>query len=185
MIKVQEAIKLMGSHLNMLSMESGMTLPIPTIEDTHLMLRRFVYTKRLVAGEGTYLTPPEMVACVDMTRGEFVSVVSVEPNAFAGPDDQSLLEDGAKPAKFDEPRFDSPEELLATYRRLYELYDLLLPGFVARGRPETAPAEEVEAAKEFHTLFQRLREPPLDEFYRKQGADFFTRIDKLRQASSR
>lgn len=185
MITVQEAVKLMGSHLNMLSLESGMTLPIPAIEDTHLLLRRFVYTKRLVAGEGTYLTPPELVACVDMTRGAFVSVVRVEPNAFAGPNDQSLIEDGAKPAKFDEPRFDSPEELLATYRRLYELYDLLLPGFVARGHPASASAEEVEAAKEYYTLFQRLREPPLDEFYRRQGGEFFTRIDQLRQASSR
>ena len=184
MIKVQEAVNLMGAHLNMLSLESGMTLPIPAIEDTHLLLRRFVYTKRLVAGEGTYLTPPEVVACVDMTRGVFVSVLSVDPNAFAGPDDQSLIAGGAQPAKFDEPRFDSPEELLATYRRLYELYDLLLPGFVARKRPETAPAEEIEAAKQFYTHFQRLREPPLDEFYRKQGGEFFARIDKLRQATT-
>lgn len=169
-MKVQDAINLMGSHLNMLPIESGMTLPIPAMEAGHVLLRRFIYITRLVPGEGRYLAPPEMVATVDLTAEKFVSVTRLAPEPSTA--SQSTPQDWI----CEPPKFESPEAILTTYRKLYGLLDELLAAFVAKRQ---ATARDIAAAREYHALYLFLREQPLEPFYRRQGREFFEWIDKL------
>jgi len=70
-----------------------------------------------------------------------------------------------------------PEEFIVQRDRLYHLYDVLMPVYVA-GRPKVSE-ECKQAAVEFKNLFFRLTEPPLRPYYLSEGKDFLTWVDRV------
>jgi hypothetical protein len=68
-------------------------------------------------------------------------------------------------------------EYLDKRKRLFELYDNLLPEFAARAMRST-PAAHRQAA-EFVALFSQLMEPPLIPYYQAVGKEFFDWVRRL------
>lgn len=169
---MQEALTLLGSHLNMLPIESDLTLPIPEITNGEILVHRLAYSTRLVPGKGTIASSPELIATVNLSSGKFVAVkrFHLDPN-------RKLPERKPEEQIYHPPSFDSPEELVRTYETIYNLYDVLLPPF--KSSPKSRPTPElIKAAREFRTLFKKLAEAPMHPYYEILGGKFFDWVEQ-------
>jgi hypothetical protein len=161
---MQEAIKLMGQHIGRLAVEERMTLPIPQVIGGQVLVHRLVYNARPTP-DGLIISPPQMIVTVDLKKGGFVSYRRLAQQEYPVPAANDAV------PRFEPPNFSDPAQLLATYERLYELYDALLPAYL-EGRKQIADTTR-KSAREFRGLFDRMAEPPLHAYYNSLGGEFF------------
>lgn len=163
-MRMQDAIKLMARHIGQLPVEGRLTLPIVQRAGGPVLVHRLVYEARPTP-EGLVVSPPQMIATVDLDAGQFVSYRRLTPQEYPA------AGGGGDMPRFQPPTFPDPSALVATYERLYSLYDVLIPAYLEQRDRVTDTTRE--SAREFRRLFDQLSEPPLRPYYASFGGDFF------------
>ncbi len=172
-MKMQSAIEEIGKHGDFLPNERGITLPIINTNDGQLVLIRLIYFTRTVNGEGTHITPPQYLASVDLRKQEFRSIAKF-------PEDLQPSDLPKFPWIHNRARFEKPEQIIAEYHSIYELYDRLIPPFIDRQLPVTDAT--IKDAKAYLSYFDKHAEKPLLPYYEKLGGEF---LKWVRQTSTR
>ncbi len=166
-MSMKQAIQLIGQHANMMPIERGITLPLIKVENRHVMVRRLIYFTRTTP-EGTYITEPQYEAIVDLTEGAFITIrrfATKVPNLPPAP------------WIHNRPRFDTPDEIIPEFERIWTLYDMLIPAFL-KGGSNVSP-EIKQAAKLFSQYFERHAEKPLTAYYDWFSGDFLRWIGRV------
>lgn len=169
---IEDVIQEARVHAFALPDETRQSFPIPVRGDKGLRVAFLYCPAKVVAFEGVSLMPPHYVTHVNAQTGKFEEMKEVSPGDFGQkhPPDQFM-------GKFQMPKGMTSEGYVAQQKRLYKLYDLLMPPFAA---DQKSGSEELKkSAKEFLELFQRLSEPPLQPYYQAAGKDFFSWLEKV------
>jgi len=167
---MRDIVKAIGAHTEMFAEETGYSLPIPMMAEKKLLITRLAYGTRVLPQRGVYIMPPSHSLVADYASGKFIAVEELDVRA-AGVKLPPAGDAWMHQAK----QFATPQERLAAYERLYDLYDAVLPTFLAR-RPVDADAKK--AVREFHELFRELAEKPLQPYYDALGKEFFTWVEQ-------
>jgi len=165
-MSMTEVIQQMGQHTNMLPRERGVTLPLVNIEDGSIIIRRLYYFTRVVPGEGMHITSPQYVATFDWTSGQLIGVKEFSAQISNVPD---------QPWIHSRPAFDSPDDIIPEYNRIWGLYDVLIPAIQANDDSKTIR----EAAKEYVYYFHRHAETCLLPYYSAFGGPFLAWVQSL------
>ena len=168
-MKMRAAIRAIGENLTMRVIETRVSLPIPVRRGNDVIVHRLVSTGR-VTPQGTYLTAPEYIATADYDSGRFLAVERASPAALS-----VALSGNADP--YTPPSFGSPQDIIDTYNRFYDLHDVVLPAFRSQGGG-VSPAVAA-AAREILTLFSRLAEPPNEPYYQALGGEFYAWLRQI------
>ncbi len=167
-MSMKDAVAGIGSHGNMLPREKGISLPLISIDGGHVIVTRLIFFTRVVAGDGTYITPPQYVATYDLTGGAFLSL-----REWSGevPEPQNVE------WKHERPSFERAEDVLTEFDEIWSLYDGLIPAFL-QGAANT---ETRQRARMYLEYFDRHAEKPLAPYYEYFGGAF---LRFVRQAAS-
>jgi hypothetical protein len=171
-MSMKQAIQQIGQHAGMTPRERGITMPIISLaSDGDVLVRRLIYYTRVVFGEGTYITEPQYMGLFNLTQDRFVTVKrcpGLRPPNLA-----------PTPWIHNPPVFTEPAKIIAEWDRIYGLYDLLIPAFVAQqGAGGAAKGGAVKAeAREYMDLFRKHAEEPLLPYYQHLGGDFLRWVD--------
>jgi hypothetical protein len=146
--------------------ETHLSYPVPVPRPGGLAIDFLYCPCHFVAYQGLFLAPPAHAAQINAETGKCEELKAVTPAAYGrrDPPDRDL-------GKYEMPPGMKAEEFVAQQKRLYELYDQLLPAFAAG--QQGASADVRKAAAEFQTLFARITEAPLQPYYQAVGKDFF------------
>jgi hypothetical protein len=167
-MSMKEAIQQIGEHANMMPMERGITLPMVKVENNRVMVRRLIYFTRTTPDYGAVITAPQFTALYDFTNGAFVTLKRFE---------MELPNLQPPPWIHNRPSFEKPEEIVPEFDRIWTLYDLLIPAFVAG---ESVVSEEIrQAAKAYAHYFERHAEKPLMPFYDLFGGEFLRWVGQV------
>jgi len=171
-MNTKQAVQEIGKHANFLPRERGVALPLIEFEQGRVIMRRLYYYTRTVPNDGMHITPPQFVGSADMTNGKFIALTKFEgdlkPPTLA-----------PTPWKHERFRFASPDEILVEFDSIYELYDQLIPGFIAPDAP--VRKEMVVGAKRYLELFEKHAEKPLLPYYERFGGKFLAWVRKVAQ----
>jgi len=165
-MSMTEVIQQMGQHTNMLPRERGVTLPLVSIEDGSIIIRRLYYFTRVVPGEGMHITSPQFVATFNWTRGQFIGVKEFTAHISNLPD---------QPWIHSRPSYDSPDDIIPEFNQIWALYDILIPAFQSGEDSKTIRA----AAEQYEFYFRRHAEKCLRPYYSAFGGPFLTWIASL------
>lgn len=159
----KQAVQEIGKHTNHLPRERGVTLPMISMDEEKVVMRRLYYYTKTVPGEGTYITSPQFVASADLTNGLFLSLRRFE-------DEWQPKELPPAPWKHERHKFEVAEDVIKEFDSIYELYDRLIPGFVEDRKDVSR--EQVRDAKLYLEYFDRHAEKPLLLYYEQFGGRF-------------
>lgn len=145
--------------------EAGQSFPIPII---HPNGAKFIFLFYLShnSPNGSQIYPPDYLVRINLSTGKAEERKAVVPSDFAQsyntnePIGIFVLPDGM-----------SVYEYLDKRKRLFELYDILIPEFAMK--QPTSNLNTKKYAVEFIGLFSTLREPPLTAYYSAIGKEFF------------
>lgn len=161
--------------------QAGMALPDETHQSYPIPVARggglavdFLYCPcHFQAFKGLFIAPPAHAARIDgeTAKLEGLKVVTAADYGQRQPPPDEYI------GKYEMPPGMKPDEFTAQQKRLYELYDQVLPAFAA-GQP-SLPDDQKKAAAEFQTLFAKLTEAPLQPYYQVAGKDFFAWLTKV------
>ncbi len=169
-MKMKDAIQEIGRNVNVLPREKGFSLPCVENRNGQILVHRFFYITRSTPNQGTFISQPTHLATYDWSRRKFVSLKTIDVKPAGLP---------APPWKHAKPTFRNPAEIVPEFERIWSLYDILIPGFLAEDKK---PAREVvDAAKEYLRYFDRHAEKPFLKYYQHFGGAF---LDWVRAASS-
>ncbi|MET0051156.1 MAG: hypothetical protein ABW095_08760 [Candidatus Thiodiazotropha sp.] len=166
-MSMKEAIQQIGQHANMMPMERGITLPLIKVENGHVMVRRLIYFTRTTP-EGTYITEPQYEAIYDLSEATFITIRRFDVKVPNLP---------PAPWIHNRPRFESADEIIPEFERIWTLYDMLIPAFL-KGDDNVSP-EIKQAAKLFTQYFERHAEKPLTPYYDWFSGDFLRWIGRV------
>ena len=165
-MSMTEVIQQMGQHTNMLPRERGVTLPLVSFEDGSIIVRRLYYFTRSVPGQGMHITDPQYVATVNWTTGQFIGVKEFTAQISDVPD---------PPWIHTRPSYESPDDIIPEFSRIWALYDVLIPAFQSGDDSETIRA----AAEQYEFYFHRHAEGSLLPYYSAYSGQFLTWVRSL------
>jgi len=166
---VENLVLMARRHSFALPAETRQSLPIPVRDNRGLRIAFLFCPERAVIGKGIWLRPPAYRAFVNCQSGKFEELAAVVPGDFGQkhPPDEFLT-------VFKSLEGVTWKEYVTLQKRLYELYDLLLPPFAAR---RTAGIKTIGV--EFRELFARISETPLQPYYQAVGQEFFAWLEQV------
>lgn len=168
-MNTKQAVQEIGKHANHLPRERGVTLPLISIDEGRIVMRRLYYFTRTVPQQGTTITEPQYLGVADMSRGEFLSLKQFQ--AEWHPAELPPI-----PWKHSRYKFERAEEILTEFDAIYELYDRLIPAFANAQQPITDSL--IKDAKQYIVYFERHAEQPLLAYYEKFGGKFLEWVRK-------
>ena len=167
-MSMKEAVQQIGQHANMMPIERGITLPLVKGENNRIIVRRLIYFTRTTPEHGTVITEPQYVASYDLSNARFISLKRFEMEL---PDLQP------PPWIHNRPSFDSPDEIIPEFERIWTLYDILVPEYF---KGSTHASKEIkQAAKAFVRYFDRHAEKPLMPYYEVFSGDFLRWVGQV------
>lgn len=130
----------------------------------------FLYSiSRLVPKQGMYIVAPDRYCVIDAKSGEIDLTKSMTPSDFGLSD-----EPGKTLGTYKLPKEMSGEHFLTAQRRLYQLYDMIVPSFF-----EGLIHDETRRAREeFRHVFGQITESTLYPYYKNIGEQFMTWLEK-------
>jgi hypothetical protein len=151
-------------------MHQSYPVPVPGKDQLDVI---FLYgTSRVVPAQGVFLLAPSYAARLRADTGQSQVLKAVTPEEYG-----QTAERNKWIGKYALPPGMSADEFVAEQKRLYHLYDALLPPFAA-GQKTVTPVLK-KAAGDFLTLFPRITEEPLQPYYRAAGKDWFDWLAKV------
>jgi hypothetical protein len=166
-MSMTNVIQQIGQHTNMLPRERGMTLPIVSVEDESIVILRLFYFTRAVPGQGTHITSPQYIATYDLTNDRFIGLKEFTTEV-AGLQEPPWIHN--------RPAFDSPDEIIPEFNRIWALYDVLIPAF-CNAASDTESVRR--AAREYLYYFHRHAEKPLLPYYFYFGGAFLKWVQSV------
>lgn len=153
--------------------ETYQSLPIPMHIQGKIVAGFLLGPSVLRPMEGMWLIAPTHRLYLDVTTGEGLLLQSIQPSDFG-----VSVNAGHTLGKHDMLAGGrTPEEYLASQKRLYLAYDLLWEPF--NRKSSKVNAETRSAASEFKETFSLVGEAPLMPFYSAFGRDFFDWLDQV------
>ncbi|MES9862907.1 MAG: hypothetical protein ABW157_00245 [Candidatus Thiodiazotropha sp. LLP2] len=167
-MSMKDAVQQIGQHANMMPMERGITLPMVKAEIDRIIVRRLIYFTRTTPESGTAITEPQYIASYDLTNAQFITLKKFEMDV-----------PNLRPAPWihNRPTFESPDEIIPEFERIWTLYDMLIPVF-AKGDAQVS-AETKQAAKLYVGYFERHAEKPLMPYYEIFSGDFLRWVGQI------
>lgn len=150
------------------------SLPIPTKKGGRLQIVFLYCTQRPVPVLGQLLVAPSHRIAFDAHTGSSDSLESVTAKELG----QSHRE-GENLGYHQPHRGATAEQQALDLKRLYELYDILLPAFAQKSETTKVSATIQNAAIDFSERFERVSEAPLRPYYRSVGSDFFVWLEQI------
>jgi hypothetical protein len=152
--------------------EGRQSLPIPVREQSQLSVLFLFCPSRLSPREGALISPPDYVARMDPASGALIELRKTKPADFGQSHSVDQPIDAVRL-----PDDMTVEQYVELQKRLFSLYDHLLPHF-AEGSARV-PTDVRDAARELGETFARLREEPLAPYYAHAGREFFAWVNAV------
>lgn len=173
MTSMKTAIQQIGAHANMLPIEKGITLPMVSIENDIVIVRRLIYFTRLVPKEGTYITPPQFVAVFDLTNNKFITLKKFEDLGLSGFD--------KSPWVHNRPVFKDANDIIPEFERIWSLYDHFISYYI---KNQPVDIKSKKEALEFMQLFRKHAEKPLAPYYRHYSGNFLDWVKEVSEGNN-
>jgi len=148
------------------------SLPIPVLRPEGLFILFFYSPALARPKQPTNLWPPEYIMELNVSTGKFKELKSVLSRDFGQTDaPETMIGTSAMPDGM------SFEEYERKENRLYEVYDILLPHFIAH--KDTVGPDVALVAKEFKQLFHIVSDLPSRRYYEATGHKFFRWVNDI------
>ena len=148
------------------------SLPIPVLKPEGLFILFFYSPALARPKQPTNLWPPDYIMELNASTGKFKELKAVLPRDFGQTDTpETMIGSSGIPDGMSLEEYDRKET------RLYEVYDILLPHFIAQ-KGSVVP-DVALVAKEFKQLFPIISDPPSRRYYDAAGHKFFQWVDNI------